>query len=62
MFFLEWVYLATPDVLLFRFCDDCYQISSVISPGRFPNPRAQTFDGAQAKTIYRSVKRSGIVV
>ena len=40
------MYLATPDVLLFRFCDDCYRTSNVISLGGFPNQKAQTFDGA----------------
>ena len=62
LFFLLWAYLYPPDQLLCRFCDDLYRISSVTSLRGFQNQRAQTFDGAQAQTIYRSIKRSGIFV
>ena len=44
------------------FCNDLYRISSVISPRGIQKIIAHTFDGAQALTIYRSVKRSGIFV
>ena len=49
-------------VILCRFCDDLYRISSVIPPRGFQKRIAPTFDGAQADTIYGSVKRLGIFV